>query len=403
MGLSYQPDWLGVVGGAMAVGVFAMLIDPRQSARTFLLHIMILIYLSPATALNFLAGYSLWQLGLIWISAALVSIFSLVRVPLIRVPAIKANHILYILCALSVVLSLVIVLFGGLTYFNLDLNEVYNVRSAAADQLPGIFGYIIPAFTKAIIPMGIALALYFRSLIFTAVFFAISVFMFGATSHKIMLFSPFLIFGIYQLFVLFRGPAPVIAGLTATLAVIFLAIEQFSYGPVGSILNWIESMIVWRSLIVPAYLDFTYLEYFSKSEFYYWSTSNLTLGLIREPYDGLSPANLIGVDVFGSDAVEANTGFVGSGFAQAGAIGTLLYAAGVGLMVSFVGAAARRLGAPLVVSATFMLFITMISSTDFVGLFLTHGLLIMMLLLSAISLPERKASAEHADELEVAG
>ncbi len=104
--------------------------------------------------------------------------------------------------------------------------------------------------------------------------------------------------------------------------------------------------------------------------------------------------------------VHANTGFIGSGFAQAGMWGVFAYAVGAGLIVSILQTYSRYLGVPLVAAAMLIQFASMISATDFVTLFLTHGLFLALVILTLVhkqkqlptARPKRCArfSARHA-------
>jgi hypothetical protein len=103
--------------------------------------------------------------------------------------------------------------------------------------------------------------------------------------------------------------------------------------------------------------------------------------MIKPPYDLTSPF-LIGEAYFGSSEIGANTGYVGSGFAQAGMAGVAIYAIGVGMIVAILQSYGRYLGLPFVGAIMMTQVVTMISSTDFVTLFLTHGMLISLVLLA---------------------
>ena len=106
------------------------------------------------------------------------------------------------------------------------------------------------------------------------------------------------------------------------------------------------------------------------------------MGLASNPYGGLAPPRVIGEVYFGSAATSANAGFVGSGFAQAGLVGSLIYAAGAGMVIAICDAYGRYLGPGLVAAAMIGQYAALITSTDFLTLFLTHGLLLALVLLA---------------------
>ena len=135
--------------------------------------------------------------------------------------------------------------------------------------------------------------------------------------------------------------------------------------------------------MVPAQLDAFWVEFFSINPKLYWAESRFTLGLINSPYSVLSP-KVIGSVMFGQDNLGANTGWTGSGFAQAGAFGVICYSMVIGLFFSYLQMAARRLGNPLVASMTFPIMFTILLSADLVTSLLTHGLVAMILCIGII-------------------
>lgn len=171
------------------------------------------------------------------------------------------------------------------------------------------------------------------------------------------------------------------------LSVIVIAIMIYGELPVTSLFGWVESMFIWRSLIVPSFLDYEHIMFFSENPWYFWSGSQITMGLVEEPYRGVGMAQLIGLAVFNDASLQANTGFIGSGFAQAGLFGVVLYAAGAGIVLALCEGAASALGSRLVNAAMLTLVLTMFMSTDFVGMFLTHGLALAIVLLFTLNPP----------------
>ena len=99
---------------------------------------------------------------------------------------------------------------------------------------------------------------------------------------------------------------------------------------------------------------------------------------------------------FGVEA-NANTGWVGSGFANGGYIGVLLYAVLMALFFAFLDAHAKKFGARFVISAFLIPVATMITSSDLTNMILTHGLLFAIILLMILK-PE-KAPTPHRRRL----
>jgi hypothetical protein len=92
-------------------------------------------------------------------------------------------------------------------------------------------------------------------------------------------------------------------------------------------------------------------------------------------------SRLIGEDFFGKEGMNANTGWIGSGYMNAGYFGVILYAMLMGLVLRVLDnlSTRRRLG--LVVSLSLLPMIAMITSADLPTGMLTHGGGIVILLL----------------------
>lgn len=383
IGLELSVNHIKIAASLAVLITFVALIPTRWSARTFFLNIIVTAYLLPSLIIYGFSDRPTSSAVLIWLALAIVYGVSGFRIPRLKILTVNPREIVWFLLALSAVLVVMFYALGGFNYFNLDFSKVYEFRSVAADSLPGIFGYLSLLFTTAIIPFGIAISLCYKKYVNVVIFTAISIVLFGLTSHKAMVIMPFLSIGVFVL--LSRRPSfvTIISAFCVILFVVSLAVIFDSNISPASIWGGIETMFVRRALFVPAMIDYDYIEFFSGETKYYWSTSKLSLGLLDIPYNGVPPPLLVGMAYFGPGN-SANTGFIGSGFAQAGVSGILIYAVGVGLIIGFFQTCSRHLGVPLVITATIGLFSSMIQSTDFVTLFLTHGLLPALLVFASL-------------------
>lgn len=143
---------------------------------------------------------------------------------------------------------------------------------------------------------------------------------------------------------------------------------------------FLGSLFVQRIILTPATLNAYHIDFFSKSANYYWSNSKLTLGLL-EPAYSLGSANIIGLEYFGNDNMSANTGWIGSGFAQAGYVGVFFYSIIISALISFLEQYTKTLGRPTVVALFIIPMVTIITSSDLTDMLLTHGLVFSILLL----------------------
>jgi hypothetical protein len=272
------------------------------------------------------------------------------------------------------------VLLGGAAYFSLDFLTVYEFRDIAAENLPGIFAYIVSPVSKVILPMGIIMAIYMRSISFVVIFLCLGVLLFGLTHHKSIFAIPFGTVVLYLALVRFgvSGGLRVIFYFIALVAVIEAIVLEFffpnSMGP-------ISTFLVRRVFLIPPLLDSYYVDYFSENAFFFWAVSRVTFGLVDTDYSVSAPF-LIGLEFFGADQMSANSGFIGSGFANAGIVGVALYAALIGLIVSALNALGRRIDPVIVICVSFPVVLTALTTSDLITVFLTHGLAILFVMLS---------------------
>lgn len=307
-----------------------------------------------------------------------------IKIPTIVAPQIANKKIIYFLLLFTIINIIGIIVFGGARYLNFDLSKVYDFRRDAAAAIPGIFGYTNSIAAKVAIPFGMALAYISKKWVYLWLFSACSFLLFGLTHHKAPLFTPLVVIFIVK----YGNIANFVHRLPLFLAiVIFISGMDFYWFKIESgdtFAGWFGALFANRTLLVPSALNFIYLDLFSGLEKYYWASSKITAGLIKSPYE-LNAANLIGDIVFGNGDMSANTGWIGSGFANAGYFGVFFYSIILGLWLSLLNSYGRKLNDGLVFALFFMSVITLITSTDFTDMLLTHGLVFAILVLIFIS------------------
>jgi hypothetical protein len=373
-----------VVLSAILLGGFAaMLPNQTENTRGFFIVLIFLIQLIPSLVLYSGGPFSGLNFLLIFSGILMVFVFSATRVPLEHtgVLTIEATQNLFIL--ISVLTVVLVIFFVGLDNFNLNIANVYEYRDVALENAPVSFNYIVPIVTKFIIPFGVVISLRDKNYVSLIVFFACAVALFGLTSHKSIVFYVCLAAVLYALWGYWRK-AWLVAALFGAALLVGL-IDALILRPLGG--GWpaglYASFGIRRALLVPAMLNYLHLAFFWENAPGFWSNSRITLGLLDYPYD-LPIPNLIGRAFYDSAETSANTGYLGSGFAQAGVIGLFVYSAGVGLVIAVLDALGRKIGHRVVVAAVSAQVVTMVLSADFVTMFLTHGLLISLLVLLAI-------------------
>lgn len=163
------------------------------------------------------------------------------------------------------------------------------------------------------------------------------------------------------------------AFLLAITAIPLIAIIDFTLYNSGTSEAWAGSLLTRRALILPALHHYYYMEFFSQNPWYWWSQSKLSLGLTHMPYDSTAPF-VIGLEYYENSDTSANTGWIGSGYANAGMFGVIVYAVLMGLLFSLVESFGKKFGPSLAMGVFITPIIDILTSADITTLLLTHGL-----------------------------
>ena len=342
---------------------------------TFIIVPSLVIFSGSSLPLNFI---------LITISSFIIiaATVYLIRIPQIEITTIS-NRKLLIFLSLASFIYIGVLIMLSYKYLNFSILKVYLFRREAAASIPGIFGYLSPVFGKIIVPFAIIIAVLNRRWGLMTLLAGCSVLIFALTSHKAPLFYPLVIlflmwiskfkkFLYYWLFC-------IIAVILTSFADFYLLMDvgNESFGLLGS-------LFARRVFIVPSFLNYLYFDFFSGHEYYYWSGSKITFNLFSRPYDLNIPFR-IGEFYFGNPDTSANTGWIGSGIAQAGLIGCYVYSILIGLVISFLNSCSKKIGVPLVITFSLIPIWPIITSTDLLSAMLTHGLLLALFLISIIN------------------
>lgn len=288
------------------------------------------------------------------------------------------ENILYISTAFSVVTLALLVFFAGVGSFNLSLAEVYYYRAEARENLPQFLAYMRPMTTKVFLPIMLIVAFARGNRVLQALSLVLVVLFFAFTHHKAVIASALVTLILFYVFSRYRQ-VRMIGVMFITLMLICLTVFYVNTSvtelPAGQTFN---SMVIRRTLFVPPLLDGYHLEYFQDSGHTYWSQSKISLGFVNRVYDINTPF-LIGLEYFGRQGLAANTGFIGSGYSNAGYLGIMLYAVIMGVTLSYLNKCGQQVGHPLVIGAAFTQVIGAVTTSDLPSVFLTNGLIVLVL------------------------
>ncbi|MGJ7607615.1 oligosaccharide repeat unit polymerase [Variovorax sp. LT1R20] len=365
---------------SVILAVFLPAMKNNESPSSIFIHLIFGLILVPSLVLY--SGQSLDDDFMVVTCVAFAFIWgtvSLLRLKRISFPKVKSSTLLVLSFVFSLCTILGIFAFGGARFVNFDFSEVYEIRREAANAIPGIFGYLNSIVTKIVIPFGMILCLFARRWMLMILLFSTSIAFFALTAHKSPLFYPLLV--LFFFFATGSKNLKVYFVLALLAGVLLSGLDLWSFEhEITGWDSWFSGLFVNRALLVPSYLNSLYVDHFSNLEKYYWASSKLSLGLVDSTYE-LSAPNLIGQQYFGNEDMSANTGWIGSGFANAGYVGVIVYSVLIGMLLSFLDAYARKLGARVVISLFIIPVITMVTSADMTDMILTHGLVVAILIL----------------------
>lgn len=374
----WAPNMVKVFESLLAIAFFALIMPSKvKKPSDFFIHVHFLLPVVPMLVLYSASDLPRAYMYFVILAFAVVCLVRKLKLPKIKGDMIPIHIMMWGLLIIAVIYIISIILQGGLRYFNLNLMKVYEFRTLAAQNLPGISGYLSPMVSKVLLPFILILAVYRRKWLVAALAMAGSVMMFALTNHKGPLFYPFLVLGIYYIMYIMRSKRRIVQMLLACyILVILVSLAVFFVGDCGNI---VPSLALRRVCFVPARLNFVYYDFFSTHPHVMLAQSKLTFGLIQYPY-ALGSSNLIGYQYFNNELTNANTGWLGSGYMNFGFAGMLIYALIVGLLLSMVDTLAKKRELPISGAIFYVPFHALFLGADLPTAMLTHGLLLAMFL-----------------------
>jgi hypothetical protein len=317
--------------------------------------------------------------------------FSSIRVVPPEIGSLPPIVILFIVLGGTLLALAIQALFGGLDYFNLDIDRVYEFRRIAAAELPAIFGYVYSNVSSALVPLALLLSINYGSRTLTVLTIVCSILLFGMTHHKTVLFGPFVVLVLYKFYE--RKPRAEVIALIFLAIPVMSMLEIFFTRSVEGVFDssyW-TSLVVRRALLVPAMLDSLYVDYF-REQYFYWSWSRVGGLFMDNPY-GQAPPFVIGYQYFSDDETSANAGVISSGYANAGLIGVALYSILAGLLLAMLNSFGRRAGHAFVAAASLMIYATVMTTADLLTAVLSHGVLLLVVLLALFPVSSQQVQA----------
>ena len=267
----------------------------------FLVIMLFLLTILPTLSLYAMKGEARVYTYMIVIS--FLVIIGMTKIPLIRISRFRGGQTLAVVFSALLVLIVTISLIkkGGLQYFNLNLKDVYEFRGIVGSVInEGIYGYINIWVFKVLNPALLVWALYKKKPLLFLTSISLQILFFAISSHKAVLFYPFLIILMYlfvekkrALYYIYIGFLSVIIG-TGLLAIYTDLIMP-------------SSLFIRRLLFIPAQLYYAYYDFFTNAGHVYLTTSIFSL-ILEYPFPH-QPPHMISLYLYGEIKNWANAGF----------------------------------------------------------------------------------------------
>lgn len=260
--------------------------------------------------------------------------------------------------------------------FEFSLVKIYELREESSNNSGALYEYLHHFFSKFVLPSLMLYCLLTKRYFLTIFFFSVSIMMFFITFHRANIFFPLFVIMIY-IITNFRGLSFFNGLGLALLVVVLMGILTIS---IGQPFLLIGDLLLRRLFFLPSELNAEYFGFFSVQEYTYFWNSKLVFNMIDSFYQRQA-AELIS-DFVGMPGGHANTGYIGASFQQLGWLGAVLYQVFFLFILTFLNSVGRATSNHRALFALFSVYIFwIINSSDFLPIFLTHGLLLSFIVL----------------------
>lgn len=344
---------------------------------------LVLFPILPMIVLYSHRGASPWFLTLSIVCLVLIWLVNKIKFPRFSISNLEIltpDTMFIVTASVSAIFFISSIATGNLEFLNFDINRVYDFRREAYSSRSPVVEYIATNLVAVMLPLATVSSLNNRRYNQVFVIVLITVIIFGFTSHKSHLASSLFAISVYYIVKKF-GFVSFILSLGAVVAfgvALHIVLPQF---------DLFGTMAIRRTFFVPAYVNYLYYDWFSVSGHYYWADSRISFGLTRNPY-GIGMPQLM-MEIY-SDADltrvrntmgSLNTGFLGSGYGQAGYVGMLIYSILVAGMLKVGNRVAEKVGMLTAFAGMSHYFLSIVfTSADFPTTLLSHGTLLWIVL-----------------------
>lgn len=263
---------------------------------------------------------------------------------------------------------IMLLLNGGFSRINFNLNEVYETRELLSENSFFLSSYVISWIGYSFNPLLIVVGLYNKNKKLFFIGLILQIILFGMTNFKSFLFSIPLILLVYYVSRMKFHYNIICVGITVLM--IFL---YFSFIYSGNIT--LSSILVRRQFFVPAHLHYLYNDFFTRNPLIYLSDSIFKYFTTYPYNDGVT--RIIGMEYWGKK-FGPNVGFFGNAFYNFGYLGILTFSLLLFIFTKLIVSFESKVPKYLICSIILVPFMALINS-GFLTTLLTHSLLISVL------------------------
>lgn len=265
---------------------------------------------------------------------------------------------------------------AGTSILRNPFEDVYDARAefrASVYSSNVLLAYAIPLVAKVVDPLLMVIGMHQRRPVPFLMGVVGSMLIFAGNSQKSIFVTIVLVPAIY-IAVRYRGRLTAL--LLSTAFAVLGVMSLFSPA--------LMEYIFRRIIVTPGLLVGIYVNNYEMSGFAYLQHS-----ILGPWFDGerLPPAREIGTNYWGNPGMAANANFLGDGFANFGPVGMIGFAALLGTVLAIVDRITSRTDIAIKASASIGVVFALVDTALLTSL-LTHGLLVMALLLAVFPLTE---------------
>ena len=274
-----------------------------------------------------------------------------------------SSKFLLVFFSLTLVIPFLISFGTSINYNNLLLIDVYESREDFYYKSNSFLNYSLSLLSKIIAPIGLLFSLKSKNVLYSIFFTLIIFYLFLLTGNKLILFGYFVICFFY-----FVKPEKSFLYLSIILIISMISFYFFNINEIGGLL-------LRRVFFLPGLLDIYYFDYFDDKHLYY---SHSFLSFFSDyPYSQL-PKKIIAIEYFNNFEMNANNGIISDGFINLGIPGILFNIIIFSIIITFI----KSLKVNMRYYGVVFLFIFSLISSPLSTVLVTHGGLILLLLLN---------------------